>query len=77
MAAHQSTQQSLSMVTSSAASVIFRQPRLLEVGHRADLVATPALNVRQAISMAPSGRIVFKDGKVLSTKTYEALLTNN
>lgn len=77
MAAHQSTQQSLSMVTSSAASVIYRKPHLLEVGHRADLVAIPALNVRHAISMAPSGRIVFKNGQLLTPETYEALSNYN
>ena len=77
MAAHQSTQQSFSMVTSSAASAIYRQSRLLEVGQRADLVAIPALNVREAISMAPSGRIVVKDGQLLTPKSYEALTAYN
>jgi hypothetical protein len=47
------------------------------VGQVADLVAIPALNVREAISMAPSGRIVVKDGRLLTPKSYEALTTYN
>jgi cytosine/creatinine deaminase len=71
MAAHQSTHNAYDMVTSSAAAVFYGQPRTVEVGHIADLVAVPALNARQAIAMGPAQRIVIKHGKLLTSETYK------
>jgi cytosine/creatinine deaminase len=71
MAAHQSSQHAYDMVTSSAASVFYGHTRALEVGHIADLVAVPALNARHAIAMGPAQRIVIKNGKLLTSETYE------
>lgn len=70
MAAHQSTQDSYDMVTTTAAAVMYGHLRTLEVGQHADLVAIPAHNARDAIAMAPSGRVVIKNGAVLTSNTY-------
>jgi cytosine deaminase len=71
MAAHQTTHHAYEMVTSSAASVVYGHSRALEAGNIADLVAIPAHNARHAIAMAPSERIVIKNGRILTPETYE------
>lgn len=71
MAAHQSSQHAYDMVTASAASVFYGHHRALEVGHTADIVAVPAHNARHAIAMGPTGRIVIKNGTLLTSETYQ------
>jgi cytosine deaminase len=71
MAAHQTTHHAYDMVTSSAAAVIYGHRRAVEAGNIADLVAIPADNARHAIAMAPSERIVIKNGRLLTPEIYE------
>jgi len=71
MAAHQTTHHAYDMVTSSAAAVIYGHRRAVEAGNIADLVAIPAHNARHAIAMAPSERIVIKNGRLLTPEIYE------
>lgn len=77
MAAHQSTQHAYEMVTTSAASVIYRDDRGLKVDKVADLVAVPAHNARHAIAMGSSQRIVIKNGQLLTSDSYKDLPTYN
>jgi len=71
MAAHQTSYHAYDMVTSSAATVVYGHSRALEAGNIADLVAIPAHNARHAIAMAPSQRIVIKNGRLLTSEIYE------
>lgn len=75
MAAHQSTHDAYDMITASAAQVIYGHHSGLEVGKVADLVAVPADNIRHAIAMGPTQRIVIKNGQLLTSEMYKNLLT--
>lgn len=66
MAAHQSPDDALQMVTTSATQVVHGHFSTIEVGERANLVAIPASNVREAIAMGPPDRFVVYGGVVIS-----------
>ena len=65
MASHQSIQNAVDMVTVDAHSAISNSPTRLEVGAKANLVAIPATNVREAIAMGPPDRKVVYGGVVI------------
>jgi cytosine deaminase len=66
MAAHQSPQDALNMVTSAATQVVHGDTSHVRVGEVANLVAIPATNVREAIAMGPPDRFVVYGGVVIS-----------
>lgn len=71
MAGHQPTRVAYDMITHHARSVVTGQQHRLEIGHVADLVAIPAVNVREAIANGPTGRIVIKDGRLITDSDYQ------
>lgn len=71
MAGHQSTQSAFDMVTVNAAIAITGQRHQLAIGETADLVAIPAVNVREAIANGPQGRYVIKRGRLVSDNDYQ------
>ncbi len=66
MAAHQLPDQAIRMVTNNAAKVVHNLSSAIEIGQRANLVAVPASNVREAIAMGPPDRFVVYGGVVIS-----------
>ena len=68
MAAHQLPDQAIQMVTSNASKVVHNHSSAIEVGQRANLVAVPASNVREAIAMGPPDRFVVYGGVVISNQ---------
>lgn len=70
MAGHQSTHDAYDMITRHASTAVTGRRNELAVGHVANLVAIPAHNVREAIANGPSGRIVMKNGRVVTESDY-------
>ncbi len=68
MAAHQLPVNALQMVTSNAAKVVHNHFHTVDVGQRANLVAVPATNIREAIAMGPPDRFVVYGGVVISNQ---------
>jgi cytosine deaminase len=66
MAAHQSPDDALELVTTAAARVVHGHSSNIEVGETANLVAIPASNVREAIAMGPPDRFVVYGGVAIS-----------
>jgi cytosine deaminase len=66
LASHQLPVNAMQMVTSNAAKVVHNQYSEIEVGQRADIVAVPASNVREAIAMGPPDRFVVYGGVAIS-----------
>lgn len=77
MAGHQSTSNAYDMVTTRASSVVYGNPRYIEAGMPADLVAIPAGNTREAIATGPTGRLVFKNGRLITQEDYINVLTTS
>ncbi|MEY3806931.1 MAG: putative cytosine deaminase [Actinomycetota bacterium] len=77
MAAHQTTAHAFDMVTHNASTVVHGTQNHLEVGHRADLVAVRAANIREAIAMGPADRIVIKNGRIVALSDYAKALNND
>lgn len=71
MAGHQPTHAAYDMITRHASAAITGRPHDLAVGQVANLVAVPAVNVREAIASGPSGRIVIKNGRVVTDSDYQ------
>jgi cytosine/creatinine deaminase len=66
MAAHQSPDNALELVSTAAAQVVHGHSSNIEVGETANLVAIPASNVREAIAMGPPDRFVVYGGVAIS-----------
>ena len=66
IAAHQSPDDALELVTTAAAQVVHGHSTNIEVGETANLVAIPASNVREAIAMGPPDRFVVYGGVAIS-----------
>ena len=65
LAAHQDTSTAVRMVTSNASRMLHGRSHDLVAGDPADLVFIPATNEREAVAMAPAGRIVVKRGVII------------
>lgn len=68
MASHQLPYEAIQMITSNASKVVHNAASSVEVGQRANLVAVPATNVREAIAMGPPDRFVVYGGVVISNQ---------
>ena len=68
MAAHQMPKDAMEMVTTSSAKVVHNHFASVEVGERADLVAVPASNLREAIAMGPPDRFVVYGGVAITNQ---------
>lgn len=69
IAAHQSVDDALGLVTTGAGRVVHRRDVAIEVGNKADLVAVRAATVREAIATGPLDRFVVHGGVVVSDHT--------
>ncbi|CAB4605748.1 unannotated protein [freshwater metagenome] len=68
MAAHQLPDDAMQMVTSNSARVIHNHSNPVEIGSIANLVAVPAITVREAIAMGPPDRFVVYGGVVITNQ---------
>lgn len=68
MAAHQLPADAIQMVTSNSARVIHNHSNQVEIGAIANLVAVPAITVREAIAMGPPDRFVVYGGVVITNQ---------
>ena len=66
MAAHQLPDDAIQMVTSHSSRVIHNHSSQVEIGGIANLVAVPAITVREAIAMGPPDRFVVYGGVVIT-----------
>lgn len=69
VAAHETPDDAIALVTTGAASVVHRRDASLRPGNGADIVAVPATTVRGAIATGPLDRFVVHGGVVIADHT--------
>ena len=73
MAGHLSAADAYRMVSDRARAAMGLEPTAVEPGKLADLVAMPAPSLRQAVAAGPPGRLVIRQGVVVSADEGNAL----